>query len=445
MLKSRMLKRSISLVFVLFLIASTTNWLYAQDDDTTAKSGSFYSSIGFGVPADVHSAATMGIGLPGVSTYNGFSPNIANPAHWGLINFTQGNIAIGLNTFESVDNSTSARNTILNIDGFQFALPLLRNKLGVSLSFTPIVRADFKRRENGFFNSLPGLNQDNVQYVITTQGTGGVNRFELGFGYQPFENISFGYGFSANLLSINNDVTPLFSNPQYSSTPYEIGIEGYEFGHRFGFFAYKANLLRQGDQLSFGTAVTLPVTIEAERSLSAFRSINQQRQLIEFNENNADRNGNVTLPLEFNTGLTYNLSRFANVVAELQLQQWSNAEFSFNTTQQEYFKNRMRMGLGAQFHPYRANQRGGFFSNFKYSLGTTYDNGHLSIQDQDIETVLFHAGLGLVSRTSRSSIDLSFHYGIRGTESSNLVKENIWGFKLSLNLAELMFIQQRFQ
>lgn len=444
MLKSRMLKRTTTLIIALFLIASTADVLYAQDD-TRAKSGSFYSAIGFGVPADVYSGATMGIGLPGVSTYDGFSPNIANPAHWGLINYTQGNIALGLNTYRSVDNSASARNTLLNIEGFQFAFPLLRNKLGVSISFTPLVRADFKRNESGSFNALPGLNQEDVQYIISTLGTGGVNRFEIGFGYQPIDNISVGYGFSANLLSINNEVTPFFSDAQYAPSPYEVGIEGYEFGHRFGLFAYKGNLFRQGDQLSFGTALTLPVSIEAEKSLTMFRSVEQQRQLIEFNENDSNRNGNVKLPLEFNSGLTYNLSRFMNVVAEFQLQQWSDAEFSFNPTQQEYFKNRMKTGIGFQLHPYRSEQRGGFFSNFKYSLGTTYDSGHLSIQNQDIETLLLHAGLGLVSRTSRSSIDLSFHYGIRGTESSNLVKENIWGFKLSLNLAELMFIQQRFQ
>lgn len=444
MLKSKMLRRSTSLIVVLMLIVLTTNQLHAQDD-TRAKSGSFYSAIGFGTPADVHSPETMGIGLPGVSTYSGFSPNIANPGQWGLIRYTQGNIALGLNRYQSVDNAATAQSTLLNVEAFQFAFPLLRNKLGISLSFTPLVRADHKRRENGFFNSLPGLNQDDVEYIITTSGTGGVNRFEVGFGYQPIENISLGYGFSANILAIDNDITPLFSDLQYAPSPYEVGIEGYDFGHRFGLFAYKGNLFRQGDQLSLGAAITLPVTIEAEKSVSMFRSVNNQRQLIEFNENDPQRNGNIKLPLEFNTGLTYNLNRFINVAAELQLQQWSDAEFSFNPAQQEYFKDRMRAGLGVQFHPYRADQRGGFFSNFKYNLGTTYDDGHLSIQNQDIETLLLHAGIGFVSRTSASSIDLSFHYGIRGTESSNLVKENIWGIKLSLNLAEFMFVQQRFQ
>lgn len=444
MLKSRMLKRSTSLVIGLILILSAANRLWAQDD-SRAKSGSFYSAIGFGIPADIHSPETMGMGLPGVSTYSGFSPNITNPGQWGLIRYTQGNIALGLNNYRAVDNTATSQSTILNIEAFQFAFPLLRDKLGISLSFTPLVRADFKRRENGFIDPLPGLNQGDVEYIISTLGTGGVNRFEVGLGYQPIDNLSFGYGFSANLLSINNDVTPLFSDIQYTPSPYEVSIEGYEFGHRFGLFAYKGNLFRQGDQLSFGSAITLPITIEAEKSVSMFRNVNQQRQLIEINENDPQRNGNVKLPLEFNTGLTYNLSRFVNVAAELQLQQWSDAEFSFNTSQQEYFENRMRTGLGVQFHPYRANQRGGFFSNFKYSLGTTYDNGHLSIQNQDIETLLLHGGIGLVSQSSASSIDLSFHYGIRGTESSNLVKESIWGVKLSLNLAEFMFVQQKFQ
>lgn len=444
MLKSRMLKRSVSLAIGLIFILSAANQLYAQDD-TRAKSGSFYSAIGFGIPADIHSPETMGIGLPGVSTYSGFSTNIANPGQWGLIRYTQGNIALGLNSYLAEDNNATSRSTLLNIEAFQFAFPLLRDKLGISLSFTPLIRADFKRSENGFIDPLQGLNQGDVEYIISTLGTGGVNRFEVGLGYQPIDNLSFGYGFSANLLSINNDVTPLFSDIQYTPSPYEVSIDGYEIGHRFGLFAYKGNLFREGDQLSFGSAITLPVTIEAEKSVSMFRNVNQQRQLIIINKNDPQRNGNVKLPLEFNTGLTYNLSRFVNVAAELQLQQWNDAEFSFDTSQQDYFKNRMRTGLGIQFHPYRANQRGGFFSNFKYSLGTTYDDGHLSIQNQDIETLLLHGGIGLVSQSSASSIDLSFHYGIRGTESSNLVKENIWGFKLSLNLAEFMFVQQRFQ
>lgn len=439
-----MLKRSTFLLVALFMITAAAGQLNAQDN-TSAKSGSFYSAFGFGIPADVHSPSSMGIGLPGVSNYSGMSPNVANPAHWGLISYTQGNIALGLDTFDSVDYAASARNTFFGIESFQFALPLLRNKLGASIAFTPLVRSDYKRRENGFIDPLPGMNQGEVEYIITTLSSGGLNRFEVGFGFQPVNNVSFGYAFSANLLSIENDITPIFADLQYTPSPYAVDIEGYDFGHRLGMYAYKSNLFRDNDQLAFGASISLPITIDAERAVSMFRSVNGQRELISINERDPARTGTVKLPLEFNTGLTYNLNRLTNIVAELQIQKWDDAEFSFDSSQQQYFKDRMKAGLGLQYHPYRADQRGGFFSNFKYSLGTTYDNGHLSIQDQDIETLFLHAGIGLMSQRSASSVDLSFHYGIRGTESSNLVKENIWGFKLSLNLAEFMFVQQKFQ
>lgn len=421
-----------------------TDQLYAQDN-SEAKSGSFYSAIGFGFPANAYSPETMGIGLPGVSTYAGYSPNIANPGHWGLIRFTQGNIALGLDSFKSVDNTASSRNTLLGIESFQFAFPLLRNKLGISLTFMPVVRSDFKRRENGFIDPFPGMNQGEVEYVISRLGTGGLNRFEAGIGFRPFNNISVGYAFSANLLAIKNEVTPVFADLQYTPAPYEIDIEGYNFGHRFGVYAFKDGILASNDNLGFGASVSLPVTIDAQRTVSSFRTVNNQRLLVELNKNDPQREGSVKLPLEFNTGLTYNLNRLSSFIAELQLQNWDDAKFTFNQAQQAYFKDRMKVGLGYQYHPYRADQRDGFFSNFKYSIGTTYDNGHLSIDDQDIETLLLHGGIGLISNRSASSVDLSFHYGIRGTDSSNLVKETIWGFKLSLNLAELMFVQQKFQ
>lgn len=439
-----MFKRSVLLIAILFLAGVSTGQLNAQDN-SSARSGSFYSAIGFGFPANVYSPETMGLGLPGVSTYSGFSANNANPAHWGLIRFTQGNLALGLDSFESVDNTASSRNTLLGVESFQFAFPLLRNKLGVSLSFMPMVRADYKRRETGFIDPFPGMNQGDVEYIISRLGSGGLNRFEAGLGFQVINNISVGYAFSANLLALDNEVTPLFANLRYAPVPYEVNIEGYNFGHRFGIYAYKGQILGDNDQIAFGASVSLPVTIDAQRTVSSFRTVNNQRLLIELNENDPNRDGTVKLPLEFNTGLTYNLNRLSNFVAELQLQNWDDAEFSFNPDQQAYFKDRLKVGFGYQYHPYRADQRDGFFSNFKYSIGTTYDNGHLSINDQDIETLLLHGGIGLVSRRSASSVDLSFHYGTRGTDSSNLVKETIWGFKLSLNLAEFMFVQQKFQ
>ncbi len=433
----------ISFITIILLVLLPASALMAQSD-SRVSSGSFYSGIGFGSPIDLFSPYSMGTGLTGVSNYSGFSPNISNPAHWGLIRYSQGNISASLNQFDASDQTNSVRNALFSIESFQVALPLYRNRLGISASFTPMVRNQFRQVDQGFFNPLPELSND-IQYQLTTIGSGGINRYEAGIGLRVNNFLSVGYAISAQFLTTDNEIFPSFADPQFRQVQFNRKMSGNAFGHRFGVYAFRSNLLRNEDQLALGVSISLPVSIDAEQSITSFRQINNQRTLIELNENSPDRNGTVKLPLEINTGLTYNLSRYTNVLAELLVQRWDEAEYSFNPVQEGYFKDRVRAGLGFQYHPYRTDQAGGFFSNMKYSIGATYDTGHLSINGKDIETIFLNAGIGLMSQRTPSSIDLSFHYGFRGTESSNLVKENIWGFKISLNMAEFMFLRQRFQ
>jgi hypothetical protein len=440
--------RFISLViFSLTLIgaALATEESLGQTRDLT-RSGSFYSGFGFGIPVDVDSPYTAGMGLAGVSSFTNMTTSTANPAHWGFIGFTQGNLTMSLNGFQASDSQTSANNALLAFKNFQLVVPVLRNRLGVSASFTPMTRSNFEVFNEGGFDPLENPSgADEVSYVSNIAGSGGVNRFEIGMGVRILDNVSAGYGFSANLLAQQQESTVAFSDGRYSSILTNRELTGYGFGHRFGVFMFKEDLFNEEDQLSVGVSLNLPVEIGATRTVSTFRTIENQRTLIELNEGSPTRDGTIRLPLEFNAGLTYNLSRFVNVSAEMQMQEWENARFSYSAEQEAYYKNRVKTGLGVQYHPYRDEQAEGFFSGLKYSFGTSYDTGHLSINSEDIETIMFNAGIGLISQRSSSSIDLNFHYGFRGTESSDLVKENIWGFTLSLNLAEFMFVRPKFQ
>lgn len=439
-----MTMKLIQITTILLLSAMFVGKADAQETDL-AKSGSFYSVFGFGNPVDAKSAYSQGMGLTGVSNYTNLSPSISNPAHWGLIGYTQGSISASLNNYRASDAVSSARGSLLAVQNFQVVFPLMRNELGISASFTPVTRSDFQVFNEGSFDPIDGLNLDPVQYRSNTLGSGGVNRFEVGAGYRVASWLAVGYAFSANILSQQQENTLGFSNPNYSSTVTNRNIQGYGFGNRFGIFLNKGSVLRNNDQIAMGATLSLPVSIDGERSINTFRVVENSRTLIELDEDSPNRDGRVQLPLEFNIGLTYNLSRFVNVSTELMYQDWGNAEYSFSSTQESYFKERVRAGLGVQYHPYRAEQAAGFLSNFKYGLGASYDTGHLAINGEDIETLFLNAGIGLISRRAASSIDLNFHYGIRGTQSSNLVKENIWGFTLSLNLAEYMFVRPQFQ
>ena len=437
------MKYFLSAIIIVFSVAigETAD---AQDQNL-ANSGSFYSGFGYGSPSETYSPNTIGMGLSGVSTFSNQSANVSNPALWGLSGFTHGSVALSMMNYNASDQFDSSRKALFAFDQFQLMLPIVRNRLGVSISFNPVTRSDFQRITEDTFVPVDGIQLDDVDYLTNTQGSGGVNKFEFGAGYRLMNNITVGYSMGAYLLSQKQEVTAAFSDISYRGLNYNRDIEGYAFGHKFGFFANKNSILGSEDQFAIGATVTLPVTIDAERSVSAFRTINGRRTLVELDQNGSAVDGTVKLPMEINTGLTYNLNRFVVFSAETMIQQWSDAEYSFNSVQEAYFKDRLKAGFGVQYHPYRTEQRGGLFSNFKYSLGSSYDTGHLNINGEDIDTLFLNAGIGFVSRQTASSIDLSFEYGIRGTESASLVKENIWGFKLSLNLAEFMFVRPKFQ
>lgn len=431
-------------IFTLFFGLAIAQSLQAQSEDL-ANSGSFYSGFGIGSPSDVQAPSSMGMGLSGVGLYSGSSANISNPAHWGLSAFTHGSVAASILNYNASDQFDSSRKALFAFENFQLVLPVLRNKLGVSFGFSPVTRSDFQRITEGSFTPIDGIALDDVDYLTNTQGSGGINKFEFGAGYRLLDNIAVGYSMGAYLLSQDQEVTAAFSDMNYRGITYNREIDGYSFGHKFGIYSRVGNIFGSEDQFSLGATLSLPVTIDAERAVTAFRTVNGRRTLVELGGEQANLSGTVKLPMEINTGLTYNLNRYVIFSTEVMMQNWGEAEYSYNPTQEAYYKDRLKAGFGIQYHPYRTEQRGGFFSNFKYSFGSSYDTGHLNINGEDIDTLYLNAGIGFIGRQSSSSIDLSFQYGMRGTESSSLVKENIWGFKLSLNLAEIMFVRPKFQ
>ncbi|MEX1062885.1 MAG: hypothetical protein WEC12_04725 [Balneolaceae bacterium] len=412
---------------------------YGQESE--ARSGSAYSSIGLGNPADSFSAGTVGMGLSGVSVHDPYTANSANPALWGVGPYTQGSIVFGLQRYNATDGLESTVYNQFTVNQFQLVLPVVRSRFGISVGFFPTTRSNFDLGVEGSVSP----DGEPIDYFNRIQGSGGGSKAELGFGYRLSESLAAGYAASVHFASLNREINTAFDSEAFSNLAYSENISGRALGHRFGLYGRTSDFLRNRDEVSFGASVSLPVTIETERSVSAFRETQNDFSSVDLLPENYDRTGEVQIPLEFNLGLTYNPGPLFNLSLEYQEQLWGQTRYSLDSDQENYLADRSKIGMGAQFHPYRRDGSGGFFSGFKYSAGVTYDTGHLMVEDEQIETLMFHTGLGILSRRTPSSIDLSFQFGFRGTETKNLVKETMWGLKISFNLAEGMFVRSRFQ
>lgn len=441
------MKRFILTAFIFLLVSSATE---AQD---IAKSGTVYSKIGVGMPTDFGSSSAEGMGLTGVSFIEPFVPGLANPAQWGSTVYGMATGTLGLHNYHAVDNQGSSNAALLSANYFQVQLPISRNKLGLSVAVAPYTRANFHFIQNNEQIIGSGAAADTISYRSDNQGDGGVNMAELGLGWRITQNVSIGYAASLMFASLDNQYTTNFDDPSFATVNFSRQTSGIGFGHRMGVFLNFSNFLRENDQISVGGSLALPVTLEGERveeTTKVFASGNTATTVISDGEGLGK--GNIELPMTLNGGITYQPSRIISFSAEGLFQDWSsyengiddnnitnpNAVISNNTV------NRYKVGAGIRYFPYVTGSDK-FLSGFKYRIGASYDMGHMSLKGQRIETLMFSVGLGILSpnQNSNSSVDINFEYGIRGTRDQNLVKENIWGLRLSVNLAELMFFRPK--
>lgn len=436
------------LLITLFLCFSTLITFAQSGDGSFVDEGSVYSQFGVGIPVDYGSPAADGMGLIGVSYSEPAVANLANPAQWGNTVYGMATGGIGISSYMAADNLGNAQNSLLYVDQFQLQLPIYKGKLGISASFSPYTRSAYEVTESSTQTVGSGSSQQTLSINSINTGSGGTNRLELGLGWNINSNIAVGYAPSLVFASIDNDFRTTVENSSpdpgtiYFPSSFTEQTSGSGFGHRFGAFFTFPSLLKEDDQLNIGATVNLPVKIDAERVQEDIRVSTDTD-----NQNFGDitlAEGTIKLPLGLAGGITYKANNKLAISSEMIYQQWSDYENEVKNENTGVFTDRMKLGAGISYFPF-ATGSDKFLSRFKYRVGASYDSGHLQIGGENIDTIMLSAGVGLLSPNSNSSVDLSFEYGFRGTKSQNLVKEDIWGFKLSLNLAEIFFFRPKLQ
>ncbi|WP_138430891.1 hypothetical protein [Fodinibius saliphilus] len=426
------------LAFIALVFCFINSLAWAQSSiESKASTGSVYSKLGVGYPVSIANTSSRSSGLLGVSFNQNNVGNLANPAHWGNTVYGLGAGGIGITSYHASSNNSSVTNLDFGVQQFQLQLPIIRGVLGISGSFAPVSETNYRNFDFKQQIVSRGTTQDTLQYAIENEGSGGTNSAELGIGWKINKNLSIGYAASAVFLSHNDKYVSNILTSGYNTVSYTYKTSGVGLGNRFGAHVRFPDLFSEGDQLGLGVAVSLPVSISASQEKES-EEIIQTLDPIELGE------GTIKLPMKVSGGLSYRPNNLIILAAEGLYQGWSDYRNDLEDLSQTgtSFVDRYKMGLGMQYLPYRSGSDK-FLSKFKYRIGTSFDTGHLQIDNKNISTLKFSLGLGIRSPNSASSIDLSFEYGIRGTNSLNLIKEQIWGMKLSVNLAEIMFFRPK--
>lgn len=399
---------------------------------------SIYSFLGIGQPISNGSSQAAGLGLTGVSIRSQVHGNISNPALWATTRLTLLNGGFTSEYISANELNSSAKYSNFQMNSFQVQLPILREKLGFSMSIVPLTQSNYSVNtvstyiRPGNEVSLP----DTLGYTIFTRGEGGLNRLEFGVGYQLHPRVSVGYAASVVFGVQRKFRENSFNRLGYIKTEESETISSSGFGQRVGLYADVPRPFTRNDYLSVGATVTLPVSLENTQKLNAVFG-NTQVKLQD------DLKGQSQLPLEYSVGITYYPTRLSMFSAEATVQQWSQYE-NFAGFNEDFLKDRVKLGAGFEYAAI-GRQENSVFTRFIYRGGVTYDTGYLQLNNTDIKTLLFTAGLGIPSPVAGSSVDVNFDFGLRGTTSHELVRERIFAVRVTFNMSELMFLQRKLQ
>jgi len=145
------------------------------------------------------------------------------------------------------------------------------------------------------------------------------------------------------------------------------------------------------------------------------------------------------IPQRIGVGLAFGIPGKLTVTGDYYLQDWtgSMAGENYETTKSS------SMRFGAEYIP-DAQALRGYHKLMTYRLGGYYSNSYLKVNDYQLDDYGITFGVGLPVRTLKSSINIAFTLGTRGTTEHNLVKENYGIITFNVTLHDLWFRKRRF-
>jgi len=146
-----------------------------------------------------------------------------------------------------------------------------------------------------------------------------------------------------------------------------------------------------------------------------------------------------TLPQKVGLGIALGIPNKLTITGDYYMQDWTGAFSGENyaTT------NATSMHFGAEYTPDVEALRG-YFKLITYRLGGYYSNYYLQVNDYQLKDYGITFGLGIPVKTLRSSINVAFTLGTRGTTEYNLVEENYGIITFNVTLHDLWFRKRRF-
>jgi len=425
-------------LIVTFLVTfSVTNHLYSQFNTYSP-----YTRFALGDLSKQGLGQNQAMGNTGIAIHTNKRINPVNPAAFSALDSTSVYFDFGFNAFFNQYKTDVSSNTWwnMNLHHVTFASSMGKH-MGFSAGILPYSSIGYSIRHE-YDDFVNGEALDTYY-----SGEGGIMNFYLGASYKFLDRISLGVtmnylmGRLTRERSVDFPMSPDYSrvstleNFDLKKPVFTLGLQYHEeFSEKF--------FLTLGGTYDFEADVSSKLDYRVNNNILPFESAAlNDSVLIDPNyvlgEDTAYRD--FTIPQKIGLGIAFGIPNKLTITADYMMQDWTGAM----SGEKHATTASNSIHFGTEYIPEYEALRG-YHKLISYRLGAYYTNYYLMVNDYQLTDYGITFGVGLPVRTLKSSINLAFTAGTRGTTDYNLVKENYGIITFNVTLHDLWFRKRRF-
>ena len=392
-----------------------------------AGEGSVYSRYGIGDIVDYSSSRTSAMGGTGIALLTDGYINASNPAALSMLTRTAYSADY---QYRGLSMNDGAHTNFLgtgNMQSAMLAFPVYSQyKMALGFGLAPFSQTAYDIQDN---ETEAG---QNITQIFN--GSGGLSSVQLSFSLSPAEDVYLGATFQYIFGETDYRQRLEYAGSGYFTTDEDrlVSLEG--FGSTIGGAITgidKTLGISKEKQLNAAVTFFTGAKMDAkEQRLENFVTSRETTEVVY---------GSAKLPIGFALGLMYQPNEKFIFTGDAKFQQWAN--YTYFGAHPAEIQNSSRFGIGAEFSPSNAMGES-YFRQVTYRAGTYINASYLTLNGEQIKEYFVTGGIGIpmfFAPGSEARLNLGLEYGIRGTTSNGLERDNIIRMTVSLSGSDIWF------
>jgi hypothetical protein len=387
-----------------------------------------YSIFGVGEINPKGLGRNLGMGKTGIASSSGHYLNNLNPASYhdmDSISFFF-DFGLGMDIVKYETSYETQRGNDFNIKDIAMGYRVAKHWAG-GIGIVPFSTVGYK------ITSSKNVEGTTDIFTADLTGSGGLTQFYMDNAFELFHHLSLGVNTSYVFGTITSTETVYYdklTGTVNTTKTAKLNKVLMDFG-----FQYYVNL-NKNTRLSIGGVFGNTHKLNFKEELQISQSTGQ------IFEDKVTQDGTFDFPLYAGGGLSLDLSNKITINADYMFRDWSAANENSTNTQFSYV-NTNAYRIGVEYIPGRMNEYG-YLGRIAYRAGFYREDYYVEINKKSIDETGFSVGFGIPFLKNKTTVNVSYNSGVRGSVNNGLIKERYHSFMLSFSLHDWWFIKAKY-